>query len=254
MFSIIFVLLFSFCFVTFGEVNSPPNDNTNLISSILYGDYDKECPKGLAVTDFQFKLINSSSNDGSNGENKQDVSLNGHCTRHIDEALAGESKFNYSSVECRYGETFGIQGSVNETDYSKMCKPGEYIGGAASNFQNNNRLFKLKCCKSPNLVTDPSFGCYNVKADKENIKSLVTHGNGCPVDVLTGVGFTHGTNLIGRYCTLSLVGLDYKNTTCKEDRQRDLVAQTASAPKVGKGLAELLTIMFALYFTMIFVQ
>jgi len=248
----IFVCIFSFCYVTFGELDSSSNDNSNLISSILYGDYDQECPKGLAVTDFQFKLINSSSNDGSNGENKQDVSLKGHCTRHVDGASA---KFNDSTVECRYDETFGIQGSVNETDYTKMCKPGEYIGGAASNFQNNNRLFKLKCCQSPNLVHDPSFGCYVVKADKDNIKSLVNRGNGCPVDVLTGVGFTNGTNLIGRYCSLSLVGLDYKNTTCKEDRQRDLAAPTVShASKVGKGFAELLTVMFALYFVMIFVH
>jgi len=257
MFSIpIFVLLFSFCSITFGELDSPSNDNNNLISSILYGDYDRECPKGLAVTDFQFKLINSSSNDGSNGESKHDISLNGHCTRHIDDnALAAGNKINDSSVECRYAETFNIQGSVNETDYTKMCKPGEYIGGAASSFVNNNRLLKLKCCQSPNLIHDPSFGCYNVKANEDNIKSLVQRGNGCPVDVLTGAGFTNGTNLIGRYCALSLAGLDYKNTTCKEDRQRDIMAQmSSSASKVRKGLAELLTVILALYFAFIFVH
>jgi len=238
------LVIFALVCLTSGEAQSASKDNSYFISSILYSDYDRQCPNGLAVTDFAFKLINSSSSngnessqsgrkDGSNGRSRQDVSLKGHCSRHIDKnALTtdlAEYKINDSSIQCRHGATFSIQGSVTETDYEIMCKPGEYIGGALSNFWNNNRLLKLKCCQASGvLIHDSSFGCYNVNADKDNIRSLVRYGKNCPVDVLTGVRFTNGTNLIGRYCSLSIIGIDYTNTTCKEDRFRDLLNHPVS--------------------------
>jgi len=262
----IFAFIFAFICVTFGEIQSTPEDNIYLISSVLYGDYDRECPKGMAVTDFQFKLLNSSSsegnetsliesimNDGSHEERKQDVGLKGHCSRHIDNnALAtalAENKINDSSAQCRFGEVFNVQDSVEETDYATMCKPGEYIGGASSTF-NNTRLLKLKCCHAPGvLIHDRSFGCYNVNSDKDSIKSLVKHGSGCPVDVLTGVRITNGTNLIGRYCSLSIIGFDYTNSTCHKDRQNGILHQSSKATTY---LAGSFTLMF--FFTLIFAR
>jgi len=163
------------------------------------------------------------------------------------------SMIQQSNVVTTKRSVFKVQ--LTKRIIRKCANPANISEAQLAIFRTIIDYSKLKCCQSPNLVHDPSFGCYVVKADKDNIKSLVNRGNGCPVDVLTGVGFTNGTNLIGRYCSLSLVGLDYKNTTCKEDRQRDLAAPTVShASKVGKGFAELLTVMFALYFVMIFVH
>lgn len=74
---------------------------------------------------------------------------------------------------------------------------------------------RLRCCQIPNvLVHDPSFGCYNVPANQtdNSIQPITPGGNGCPVDVLTGVGMVNGTGLVGRYCSLSISGVDYSNT------------------------------------------